>query len=212
MISELFVQKYNDFPVNEKAVLRYAGCFGAKEDSDVAELARKSIEEVNKPGMFSYKLCYRVLDIVDSRDDFTDFEVISAKSLNLARLLNGCDKAVFMAATIGHDIDRYINRYGRIDPAKALFYQAIGAERVETMLDAFCSELPDKLSTLLGRENILITSRYSPGYGDLPLQMQPEFLTLLDTSRKIGITINDSLLMSPSKSVTAIVGVRKNEE
>ena len=52
-----------------------------------------------------------------------------------------------------------------------------------------------------------LTGRYSPGYGDLPLELQPEILNLLDTSRRIGLMITGSVLMTPSKSVTAILGV-----
>ncbi|MBR3258643.1 MAG: vitamin B12 dependent methionine synthase, partial [Eggerthellaceae bacterium] len=50
-----------------------------------------------------------------------------------------------------------------------------------------------------------------PGYGDLPLEVQPDLLGLLDASRRLGITLSDSLLMSPTKSVTAIVGLRPAE-
>ena len=50
--------------------------------------------------------------------------------------------------------------------------------------------------------------RFSPGYGDLPLTVQKEFMTLLDCAHLIGINLNESLLMSPSKSVTAIIGMK----
>jgi len=57
----------------------------------------------------------------------------------------------------------------------------------------------------------LLTSRFSPGYRDLPLTLQREIFTLLEPSRRIGLSLNASLLMSPSKSVTAIVGITKND-
>lgn len=215
MLSELVVRKYNDFPVNEHEVLRYAGCQGAPEDSDMVKLSRECIAEVNKPGMFNYGICYRVLPIIDIDEDCNiDFDIINMKSHDLARLLNGCSSAVFMAATIGPGIDRIIHKYTRINPAKSIFMQAIGAERVETMLDSICQELGNELinieavKQIYNDKNITLTPRFSPGYGDLPLGVQPKFLDILDASRKIGITINDSLLMSPSKSVTAIVGVK----
>jgi cobalamin-dependent methionine synthase I len=53
--------------------------------------------------------------------------------------------------------------------------------------------------------------RFSPGYGDLPLELQTNLFKVLDCQHFIGLTLNDSMLMSPSKSVTAIVGLRERE-
>lgn len=214
MISEIFTQKYNGFPVNEREVLRYAQCQGADEDSDVVKLSRECIGEAINKGIFSYNICYRVLPIVEiAADGSIDFNLMKTRSTDLAKLLCGCDNAVFMAATVGHGIDRIINKYTRLDPAKSVFMQAIGAERIESMLDTFCMPAGDLYSNVArifnaSLKEIEITPRFSPGYGDLPLGIQPEFISILDAGRKIGITLNDSLLMSPSKSVTAIAGIK----
>lgn len=214
--SEIFIQKYSDFPVNEREVLRYAGCQGADEDSDVVRMARDCISEACRPGVFNFSICYRRLSVlnVDTNNNI-DFGLLKTKSADLADLMCGCSDAIFIAATVGHEIDRIINKYKRFDPAKALFMQAIGAERIETMLDEFCADKDVIIGSVFANnshENTIkyvLTPRFSPGYGDLSLAIQPEFLGVLDASRKIGITLNDSLLMSPSKSVTAIVGVKE---
>ena len=52
-----------------------------------------------------------------------------------------------------------------------------------------------------------MTDRYSPGYGDLPLTLQPQLLSLLDAARQIGLTLTDTCLMTPRKSVTALFGL-----
>ena len=44
-------------------------------------------------------------------------------------------------------------------------------------------------------------------YGYLPLEVQRDFERILMMRKKTGIALTDSLLMSPSKSVTAIVGI-----
>ena len=49
-----------------------------------------------------------------------------------------------------------------------------------------------------------LTRRYSCGYGDLPLSLQPDFVRVLDTPRKIGLACTPSLLLTPQKSVTAV--------
>ena len=51
------------------------------------------------------------------------------------------------------------------------------------------------------------TDRFSPGYGDLPLNLQADFLRVLDAGRKLGITANESFLLLPCKSVTAVIGL-----
>jgi len=109
---------------------------------------------------------------------------------------------VVFGATVGLELDRLIARYSRISPVKALFYQSIGAERIESLCDAFCDEMEPLYAP--GRTK----PRYSPGYGDLPLDVQKAFFAVLDCPRKIGLTLNESMLMSPSKSVTAIIGIQ----
>jgi len=93
-----------------------------------------------------------------------------------------------------------IAKYGRISPVRALFFQAIGAERIESLCNAFCKDI---------KKDLNITPRFSPGFGDLPLELQKDIFFALQPHRNIGLTLNESLLMSPSKSVTAIIGIKR---
>ena len=112
---------------------------------------------------------------------------------------------ILFAATVGVEIDRLIGKYGRLSPTKALLFQAIGAERIEALCDAFCADIKKEYNTGL-------EPRFSPGYGDLPLSAQKNIFAVLDPERRIGLTLNSSLLMSPSKSVTAFVGLGSTEK
>jgi cobalamin-dependent methionine synthase I len=87
--------------------------------------------------------------------------------------------------------------------ADALIVQAVGAALIERHMDA----VEDEIRAELAPGESLLT-RYSPGYGDFPLEAQRSILALLDTPRKIGVSLTDSLLMVPSKSVSAVIGVR----
>ena len=122
----------------------------------------------------------------------------------LSKNLKDCSSVIVFAATIGVEIDRLIAKYGRISPSKALVIQAIGAERIEALCDEFCSDIANE-------KKMRLTPRFSPGYGDLPLNIQKNIFDVLDCSKRIGLTLNDSLIMSPSKSVTAFVGVSHGE-
>lgn len=82
--------------------------------------------------------------------------------------------------------------------------QAVGAERIESLCNAFVQMLRD--------EGMHMRPRFSPGYGDLPLAAQKEIFRALDCARHIGLSLNDSMLMSPSKSVTAIIGLTEGED
>ena len=208
--SYLKIYKLDEEPllskVNYSEIKRYAGMMG-KSDSEIEtdsmhSLMNDCINEVMP--LLTYRVSYLVVD-------GTDLPFDTQGSKNLSQNLKGCDRTVLFAATIGPAIDRLINRYSRISPAKALFLQAIGAERIEALCDLFCDEIRHGRIENLDGEHIYGTHpRYSPGYGDLPLDVQREFFGLLDCNRKLGLTLNESLLMSPSKSVTAIVGVETN--
>ena len=107
--------------------------------------------------------------------------------------------------TIGLEMDRLIARYKRVSPVYTLLLQAIGAERVESA----CNALEEKLRcSLMPGESL--RPRFSPGYGDLPLALQKDVFQALDCERRLGLTLTDSLLMVPSKSVTAIVGIERS--
>lgn len=229
MISPVRVQRYNDFPYDEKEILRYAGCRNNQEDDMTVKVMHECIQEVSKAKACTFSVSYRLLPILSNCNNEVDFEAMKTTSSNLSYCVRDCDYAVFMAATIGQSLDRIIRKYASLDPVKALLLQAIGAERVEQMCDAFCADIPRLVPELFegstdadgykaipeyirgGGDRMKLTPRYSPGYGDFSLSVQPEFLRIVDASRKIGITVNDSLLMSPTKSVTAIIGIKENK-
>ena len=191
----VLTKTYFDLPFNKKELLRYADC---KDLSPKIEaLLNECIEEATQT--LSYKVCYCVLpvNILGNTIDFAAFKVNSEK---LTINLKDCEKAVLFGATLGTDIDRIIMKYGKLSPTKALFFQAIGATMIEALCDEFCKDIKAEV-------NVNLKPRFSPGYGDLDLSCQKNIFKLLNCSKNIGLTLNDSLLMSPTKSVTAFVGI-----
>lgn len=181
-------------------MLRYAAC--RAPDEAVLTLAKESAAEGTK--VLRPALCWRETPLnVDG--DTVDLGFTCFSSRKLADALWGCGRAVVFAATVGLDLDRLIARYGRISPARGLMMQALGAERIEALCDAFCDHLAEEYAPLKLRQ------RFSPGYGDLPLQAQRAIFDALQCHKEIGLYLNESLLMSPTKSVTAIVGIGGGE-
>ena len=188
-------ENYTEPPLSLKTALRYAG--GNEESAETVGLAEQCFREVYPT--LSYKVCHTTLD-VSIKDNICDFGVFRIESKYLAKNLNGCNQAILFAATIGVGYDRMISKYSRTSPAKALMIQAIGAERVEALCNTFCADMEKRYEAKL-------RPRFSPGFGDLYLDIQKEIFSILDCPRQIGVSLNDSLLMSPSKSVTAFVGI-----
>ena len=181
------IKNFDEPNININEVYRYCGV--KAPDSMLKKTVNECLKECE--GVFKYSVCFTIT----SCDSL--FE--NVESTLLKTRLKDCEKAVLFAATVGIGIDRLIEKYGRISPSKALVFQAIGAERIESLCDIFCDDLK--------KENLFLTNRFSPGYGDFPLMRQMEIFSRLDCVKKIGLTLNDSLVMSPSKSVTAVMGI-----
>ena len=189
----VLVKKYSAgdlSPINTKEVLRYAGYSGEPDEE-----TKKLLKDVMSIGKFSYRVAY-------FRTEGFPFE---HQSSDLGRLLEGAHSTYLVGATLGVELDRLIAKYQKTSPAKALMLDALGTERIEALLDKFCLDIT---GNEISRGN-QITKRYSPGYGDFAIEKQEEMFKLLDLSKRIGVSLNDSLLMSPSKSVTCVMGVKK---
>lgn len=193
MENTVYTKTYLPPPVNTKEIMRYAGIQAPTHQTDV--LIDECLKEAESKAR--YMVCYRKLPIVQS-GKMLSIGAIKTRSADLKKCLYGYTEAIVFAATVGVEYDRLIAKYSKLSPAKALIMQAIGTERVESLCNSFCCDMADIYTT---------TPRFSPGYGDLPLELQKDVFAILDCGRKIGVALNQSLLMTPSKSVTAIMGV-----
>ena len=129
------------------------------------------------------------------------FADISIFSKDLYNNLHDCNSVYLMACTIGPQVDRFIRRSQSLDPAYAAVLQSTGAMYIEKVVDYVNEEIKN-ISQQAGKKS---KPRYSPGYGDVSLTVQKEFFRLLPCTR-IGLTLMDTLIMAPEKSVTAFVG------
>lgn len=125
------------------------------------------------------------------------------RSQNLSRTLKGCTSVYLMAATLGIGVDRLISRASAVRMSDAVIYQAVAA----AMIEAYCDEVNDTLRREAERVGLYCRPRFSPGYGDFQIEHQRDFSRLLDTPKKIGLTVTESCLLVPIKSVTAVIGL-----
>lgn len=122
---------------------------------------------------------------------------------SIAEHLEDAVEVVLFAATLGHGVDKELRRLGIIDPLNQVIFDAAATALIEREAD----KIEASLRTTAAGKGMYCSWRFSPGYGDLPLDVQPAFLATLNATRRLGITLTPSNLMVPTKSVTAIVGI-----
>lgn len=195
------LKSFSPPPINLKEIARYAGQKG--DDETINLVIEECLKEI--ADTLTFNVCYKRVECVVLGDEvLLGGRKIASK--DLAKNLKDCKEAYLFGATIGLGIDRVIEKYSTIFPLKALIMHSIGVERIESLGDAFCAFLEKEVS----KEGLSIRPRFSAGYGDFRIENQTLFFELLDNVKTIGLTLNSSLIMSPSKSVTAVVGISEN--
>ena len=111
----------------------------------------------------------------------------------------------FLCGTLGAEFDSWQRRLSATSAADALFSQQIGLAAVEKLMD----ELESQIRRRELPAGMKLLPRWSPGYGDKPLSLSRRILAELDAAKRIGVSITDSQLLVPSKSVTAVCEVVK---
>lgn len=121
-------------------------------------------------------------------------------------LLEDCSQVILLACTLGLSFDAFLGREQTRDMAAAVILDACASALVEQGCDAAEQEISSRFPDLY------LTDRFSPGYGDLPLSLQKDLCAALDAQRRLGIYVNESMLMTPQKSVTALIGLSRKPQ
>lgn len=200
------VEDYRIDSVDRGEVLRYLGYSGQALDDELdaridGVMAR--CLAVGRPRGVT-----RVFEVEGTAArDGTPVLSLSGTSLELvgssiARHLDGAVAVGVLAVTAGMGVEAELRRLSLTDRVAQVILDAAGSALVERAADAAEASLVAQASA----RGLYCGTRFSPGYGDLPLETQPSLLAALDAGRLLGITLSDSLLMSPTKSVTAVTG------
>lgn len=174
--------------------LRYRG--GALPESQEAELSRCEalLLRTARP-----RAVWRLFPLLP--DGSLEGCAYRPRGQDIREHLRGCEAAVLLAATLGAEAEALLRSAQRSSMSEAVILDAAGSAAIENVCDNLCADLA---AALAPRH---LTARFSPGYGDLPLEDQGAFFRALDVTRRIGVTLTASNLMLPQKSVTALVGV-----
>jgi len=145
---------------------------------------------------------YRVFPLIHGAEgNILEVANVTLPGRSAKKMLAQCDRAVLLACTLGVGFDAMLRAEQVRNMAGAVILDACGNAWVEEGCDAAERELAGRFPGLY------LTDRFSPGYGDLPLEIQPSLCAALDGLRRLGVHVTESLLLNPVKTVTAIIGL-----
>ncbi len=193
---------------NKKEALRYLGYKGQSLDEEMENQLDSALKEGLR--LCAPKSVYAVFDLKQTADGLllenTDLTLLGE---NINNHLSGASKCAVMAVTIGVGIEKAISGYERTGfLTKSVMLDGVATALVEELADRVNEEIKIKAE----KEGFYCKTRFSPGYGDFPLETQRKIIPLLDCEKRAGIFLNENCIMSPRKSVTAVIGFFKKED
>lgn len=179
---------------------RYMGYkHGALPNEEICELIDETYTELCK--VIQPKYIYKEYDLIKTEDGII-VDAIEFKSQKLLSHLRDSNSIILFGATLGQGTDTLIRKYSVTDIVMTAVAQAVAASMVENLCDIACEEL----KTAIKGEH---RPRFSPGYGDLHISSQADFFKLLPMNKQLGISLSEGFMMTPTKTVTAFIGVIK---
>ncbi len=179
---------------------------------DLSELAAQTGMKLSRTDAAIQKAEQQIREVLDckysgirvpvsvSPEEDVDLGFAKLRSHSLSLNLKDCNEAFVFAVTLGSGVDRALTRLAMLSQAEHYLADAVASVLAE---DA-CRIASERLA-----QGIPVRPRFSPGFGDLELSFQPQLLEAVNAARYLGIGIGKTLLMSPMKSITAIMGICK---
>lgn len=183
--------------MNKAEILRYMRTNSKTKDKKILALVDNAVNTIESN--IHPKTLYRIFDCYVTDNELVIGDV-HFKSTRLAQNLAGCKRVVVFGATLGTECDRLIKTATATDLAMAMALQSTAAAKIEEVCDA----LED---TIKKEHGVTLRQRYSPGYFDLDITEQKKFFSLIELTKRIGLTLTDTMEMLPTKSVTAFIGI-----
>lgn len=186
-----------------REAVRYLGYGRHAVDEHTLALVESSFKELEESAC--ERIIYRIFDLEFQADGHIIIGKMNINSRNLGKNLSGCEKVIVLGATLGAKVDMLLRKYALSDMARVVVLQACAAAMLEEYLDVW----QEKEETEQEKAGYYLRPRFSPGYGDFSIEHQEMILRMLDTAKTIGLTMTDSSMLTPSKSVTAVIGLSR---
>ncbi len=188
--------------LNKQEVLRYLGHRGQPLSPEMDQLVEECMQRTL--GLITPRWVYRRFPlVVEGQAVRLGGSQVLMRGADIVRHLGASHECVLLAATVGSAIEKEIRLYEYKQMSKSLILDSCAT----TAIEAVCDAVEEEIRKAAEREGNGITWRYSPGYGDFGIDMQKEFLRLLEAEKKIGLCASSSSILIPRKSVTAVIGI-----
>lgn len=186
-----------------KEAVRYLGYGKHAVDDYTLALVESSFEELEEAA--GRRIIYRIFDLDIQENGCIQIGQMNIDSRNLKKNMNGCEKAIVLGATLGARVDMLMRRHSLTDMARVVTLQACAT----TLLEEYLDEWQRKMDEEMEEEGLYLRPRFSPGYGDFSIGHQEEILRMLDAAKTIGLTMTAGGMLTPVKSVTAVIGLSR---
>lgn len=183
-----------------KEAIRYLGYGQHAVDKTTLAMIDSSFIELESCA--DKRSVYRIFEY-NQEADVLNIGTMKIKSRNLERNLRGCKYAALFGATLGAQVDLLLRKHSVTDMARTVVLQACAA----ACLEEYCDECQEEIGRKAAGQGLWMRPRFSPGYGDFDIHYQGEILRMLDAPKKIGLTMTESCMLTPVKSVTALIGL-----
>lgn len=181
-------------------VLRYMRA-GKDPDFEIVLCAERAIDKIF--GAAKARGCYVRCPLELLGEGKMRLGALEIQSKSLEIRLSGCTEVFIFGVTVGSEVDRII----RLESAKSSLLGLSADAAGVGLVESACDELNAQIDGICAREGKMTKTRFSVGYGDLSIDYQRDICSLLDTKKNIGVALGEGGMMTPAKSVTAIIGV-----
>ena len=187
-----------------REALRYAGMGrvpASEVDSRILSFLDRAFDELNR--VCRPRFTRKIFSLREGAGSLNFGGVLDVTSRSLTVNLRDCEEVVLFAATLGAEADRLIAQYTRRDISQGALMEAAATAFIEE----YCDRCQAELEAELNEEKKTLRPRFSPGYGDFDIKHQKDMISLLDLPRQSGVTLTDGGMLTPTKSVTAVMGI-----
>lgn len=197
--------------IDEDEVLRYQGYSKNRVKNPSEVILQITREEITRGhNLFEPQGIYSSTKIkqISFSDGRVDLE--NGFSLNFSNsiinLLKGTSYLVLGVVTIGSSLENKVSEFfTQGEYPRAIALDAVGTVAVESLSryirNLVCQEAKEQY--------FKITRYFSPGYGDWDISQQKDIFKIIPTN-KIGVSLTESCMILPRKSLSWIIGIGKN--
>lgn len=186
--------------VDEKDALRYLGHRGQPLGEDLAVVFQNVAAKVNALQATGVAKQFPVARVTPEGVQLAGASLVLPGS-HIARHVGTAPAVLLLAVTLGFACERLLRQTACVHAVQGLMADACASSMVENAAEVFSNTLAYEVAS----QGFTCGKRFSPGYGDFPLSVQPAFLETLGATKTLGIQVTSGDLMVPTKSITAVI-------